>query len=215
MAIFVGTVDEFKRHIGPRLRNLVNMITKKYKADIGKCEHCGNTNLLEAAHVEGKERNEIIERLLAGHSQDNRVTVDLKDFEERFKHEHDPISNAILILCRECHSQYDKPKPSVLEPVLPSSSRAIPSASGHHALPIYLEPPDRAEFKRAIILRKQATIEIEYSDGRTETKNWDASQITRSSNILGNLRSRPEFRNGNWQARGITSVYVRVARKEP
>ena len=39
---------------------------------------------------------------------------------------------------------------------------------------------------------------------------WKAERITTSSNIFGNLRSRPEFRSGNWQQNGIAKVVVQV-----
>jgi len=37
MGRFDGTTREFKRYIGPRLRNVVQQITRKQKAAIGAC----------------------------------------------------------------------------------------------------------------------------------------------------------------------------------
>jgi hypothetical protein len=51
---------------------------------------------------------------------------------------------------------------------------------------------------------------ISYNDGRTERRPWDASKFSEASNVFGNLRSRPEFRQGEWQLRGIVKVHVRV-----
>lgn len=60
MASFVGTKEEFKRYVGPMLRNLVQQLTKKHKMEIGKCEHCGTVENLEAAHKHGKDRGSLI-----------------------------------------------------------------------------------------------------------------------------------------------------------
>ena len=57
MAKFTGTCDDFDKFVGPRLRNVVQTsISKKYKKEIGRCEHCGKTNELQAAHITGKDR---------------------------------------------------------------------------------------------------------------------------------------------------------------
>ena len=43
--IFKGDPKSFNDFIGPRLRNIIPSLTKKYKREIGKCEHCGITNI--------------------------------------------------------------------------------------------------------------------------------------------------------------------------
>jgi hypothetical protein len=91
MASFIGTNQEFRRYIGPRLRNLVQQLTKKHKAEIAACEHCGTKNDLESAHVKGRDRNEIIDLVLEQFTTNGVVTVDLNVFEEKFKDEHHPL----------------------------------------------------------------------------------------------------------------------------
>ena len=61
-------------------------------------------------------------------------------------------------------------------------------------------------------MKVNGTAVTTYIDGRIEQKPWDASRFSVSSNLFGNLRSRPEFRSGNWQAQGIVKVHVRVAK---
>ncbi|MDQ6978858.1 MAG: hypothetical protein Q9M09_01630 [Mariprofundaceae bacterium] len=108
MASFIGTVDEFTKFISPRARNVVNTTTKKYKAEIGQCQHCGsNDRELDAAHVTGRERLKIIENILRGFTNGEIVTIDLEVFENLFLSEHLPISENILVLCRLCHRKYD------------------------------------------------------------------------------------------------------------
>ena len=45
-----------------------------------------------------------------------------------------------------------------------------------------------------------------YEDGHVEEHIWHAHRISPSSNIIGNLRSRPKFRAGAWQRNGIAQV---------
>ena len=111
MAIFTGTRSEFRRYIGPRLRNLIQQLTKKHKAEISACQHCGSTEHLESAHVIGRDRNDIIEFILNETNSQDIVTLDILQFERRFIGEHQPLEKAIIILCRRCHKKYDAKAP--------------------------------------------------------------------------------------------------------
>ena len=82
--------------------------------------------------------------------------------------------------------------------------------SRESALPIDLEPPDPRDFLEALLRNKEAWIEESYRDGRREVRRWDAAGMKRTSKVIGNLRSRPEFRAGAWQDRGIVGVRVSI-----
>lgn len=82
--------------------------------------------------------------------------------------------------------------------------------SSNDSLGIQLNPASGSEFRRMLLLKKTAYITIFYKDGTSEQKTWDAHNFTETSNVLGNLRSRPEFRRGNWQKLGIEKVYVSI-----
>jgi hypothetical protein len=197
MATFKGTSKEFKRFIGPHLRNVVNQITRRHKKSVGSCEHCGESGELEAAHVHGRGRLAIIESLLGRsmRSRDQTLDIDLCEFDRQFKQEHSPVENAILVLCNACHRKYDKD---------PSGS------SGK--LPITLDPPRAAEFVRQLLRVKVAVIQTHFRDGTVKSKLWRASKFSRTSSLFGNLRTRLEFRKGNWRRRGISKVHVRIGR---
>ena len=75
-------------------------------------------------------------------------------------------------------------------------------------LPIELNPGDENEFLKKLLLKKSAFITIYYANGQTEKKIWNANRMQESSTVIGNLRSRQEFRNGEWQKRGIIKVFV-------
>ena len=220
MPTFTGTSREFKRYIGPRLRNFVQMITKKHKATVGACEHCGVSENLESAHVNGRDRNQIIDLLLAAISTESVITVELQQFERNFKFEHDPVEKAILILCRQCHKTYDVATyptppngldfPLVAGPVVANQATETPGG----LLPITLEPSQSAEFRRQLLACRRAQITTFYNDGRVEHRPWDASNFSEASNVMGNLRSRPEFRQGAWQGSGVVKVHVRVVAQD-
>ena len=69
-------------------------------------------------------------------------------------------------------------------------------------LPIELNPSSESDFKRRLLLTKTAYITI-LQNGTSKQKVWNAQRFRESSGVLGNLRSRPEFRNGEWQKLGI------------
>ena len=92
----------------------------------------------------------------------------------------------------------------------PSKSSYTRKPSSTDILLIELNPPDEYDFKRRLLKTKTAWITTFYSNGRKETKRWDAYRFKETSGVLGNLRSRPQFRNGKWQELGISKVYVAI-----
>ncbi|TCI93638.1 DUF262 domain-containing protein [Tenacibaculum sp. M341] len=81
-------------------------------------------------------------------------------------------------------------------------------------LVIKLNPQLESEFKELLLKRKQAYITIYYENGTLEQRTWKANSFKESSGVMGNLRSRPEFRNGKWQENGIEKVYVSIEKNE-
>jgi hypothetical protein len=77
-------------------------------------------------------------------------------------------------------------------------------------LPIELNPSSESDFKRRLLSTKTAYITTFYKNGTSKQKVWNAHRFRETSGVLGNLRSRSEFRNGKWQKLGIVKVYVSV-----
>ena len=77
-------------------------------------------------------------------------------------------------------------------------------------LPITLDPRDSEDFRAALLRAKEAWIEVSYQDGHREVRRWNATRMKSTSNVIGNLRSRPEFRAKYWQNNGIVSVRVSI-----
>ena len=181
---------------------------------MGACEHCGSGENLESAHVHGRDRIQIIDLLLGSIEKDNAVEVDLKQFEKAFKSEHEPFEKAILVLCTACHRKYDSPAvrlKAVAKDETGMDEEGHPLGQGlvkSDILPITLDPIDPSVFKEQLMKRKAAKITTFYKDGRTVIRPWIANRFAATSNIFRNLRSRPEFRQGEWQAHGIIKVHV-------
>ena len=93
---------------------------------------------------------------------------------------------------------------------MPVTNRQTTRGRRDGSLPITLEPLEIEEFHAALLEAGEAWLEISYDDGRKEVRRWDASRMSQSSNVMGNLRSRPEFRAGAWRARGIASLRVTI-----
>lgn len=77
-------------------------------------------------------------------------------------------------------------------------------------LPIELNPTQEVEFKNKLLIKKKAFIITYYENGDKETKTWNANRFKESSNVIGNLRSKKEFRKGNWQDKGIIKIFVSI-----
>lgn len=108
VARFIGSFDDFKRYIGPKCRNNVNIFCKsereKHK---GVCEWCGGIHELQSAHI--KERPVIMKEILDSYYRvsDNWYDVNIDEFLARFKNAHMPIEDHILFLCKKCHDMLD------------------------------------------------------------------------------------------------------------
>lgn len=214
MARFEGTNREFKRYVGAQLRVIVQQLTKKQKAAVGACERCGAADNLESAHVQGRDRTDIIDMLLGTDDPDGMVSVNLAEFEALFKAEHQPLEKAMLILCQDCHRAYDSGNIRRGRPASRAgrviSDAPVPTDHAGDFLPITLDPPSPEVFKTQLLSSRKAKLEVTYRDGTTEVRPWSAARFSETSNVFGNLRSRPEFRQGEWQKRGIVKVHVRV-----
>ena len=108
-AKFIGSFDEFKRYVGPKCRNEVNIFCKSEReARQGICEYCGQKHVLQSAHI--KERPIIIRDILDNYYKigADLYEVNLEDFFIRFKNAHLPIEDHIFFLCKVCHDKLDK-----------------------------------------------------------------------------------------------------------
>ena len=108
-AKFVGSFDEFKRYVGPKCRNEVNIFCKKEREEHhGICEYCGKKSVLQSAHI--KERPVIIKEILEKYYKidTDLYEVNLESFFLQFKNAHMPIPDHIFFLCKSCHDKLDK-----------------------------------------------------------------------------------------------------------
>ncbi|HIH36782.1 MAG TPA: hypothetical protein HA232_02605 [Methanocellales archaeon] len=89
-------------------------MTKKRKKELDHiCQHCKQTKELEAAHIKGKNRKNIIEDILQNYIIDNEkkvIKIDIKEIEDKIVAAHKPIDKYFLFLCAKCHINYDNSK---------------------------------------------------------------------------------------------------------
>jgi hypothetical protein len=118
MAIFEGTIQEYHHHIGPKIRNAINTFTSESrKARNDVCEHCNKTSnqALHSAHVPGKGRRTIIEKVLKDYMiTDALVRCNIETVEHEILSEHHPIDETFKFLCPTCHFKYDNPLRNLL-----------------------------------------------------------------------------------------------------
>jgi len=92
---------------------------------------------------------------------------------------------------------------SIFEPAAnrTAGSRATgrSDADDGEVLRFEFDPSPADAFKAQLLDTKMARMTIHYQDGRTENRIWTAENFKESANLLGNLRSRQQFRKGEWQ----------------
>lgn len=109
VSYFEGNFDDFKKYVGPKCRNEVNIFCKaEREKHHGICEYCGSHATLESAHR--VERPIIMKQILEKHFKvgPDHYRVNLQEFFEKFKNEHYPIKDNIFFLCKKCHNELDK-----------------------------------------------------------------------------------------------------------
>ena len=108
-ARFIGSFDDFKRYVGPKCRNAVNIFCKSERTKHkGICEWCGGKHELQSAHI--KERPTIIKEILESdyRIEEDWYDVNIDEFLSKFKDAHMPIKDHIFFLCKSCHNKLDK-----------------------------------------------------------------------------------------------------------
>lgn len=112
MAKLECTEEEFTSFIGPLIRNKVQAMTKKEKAEQkGKCRLCRKKEVLQAAHILGHDRPAVIKEALESYrkkDQNYYIIEDLSKAIEDIHVAHLPVNKKFVFLCPDCHRQYDK-----------------------------------------------------------------------------------------------------------
>lgn len=115
-------------------------------------------------------------------------------------------------LVKQFLSRRVSPRLVLNQEVKASAARQANRGGQGSTLPITLDPQDSSDFLDALLRTKEAWLEVSYRDGRKKVRRWDASRMQPSSNVLGNLRSKSDFRRGTWQQKGIVSLRVSIER---
>jgi hypothetical protein len=154
MARFEGSIQEFHHFMGPRIKNIVNNLTRTYrKQRDGICEHCGERKELHSAHVYGRGRMEIIENVLSAYTQNGIVSCDIGEVERKILEAHLPIESSFKFLCQDCHVAYDvqiaRPAPrTAKQRNKPNPPRQTPGEFKKiHRIELWARRPEQANHK--------------------------------------------------------------------
>ena len=80
-------------------------------------------------------------------------------------------------------------------------------------MPIVWDPPSpEGAFKVALLRTGRAWIVEVYRDGQRIEQPWDARRMSDSSSVIGNVRSKKNYRKNTWKRLGIQSLVVSVRR---
>lgn len=137
----------------------------------------------------------------------NFVYVEVLDVDNsEVKQTDEPIINSIKIeKAIDSFNQEIKNESLVKKTLVLSDNYII-----NNVLPITLIPENSNEFLRDLLKTRKAIITTYYAHKEKESKIWYANQMVESSDVMRNLRSRWEFRQGNWQESRITKVEVNI-----
>lgn len=153
-----------------------------------------------------EEHKELTKKLLDENYQAKISELIKQDFLDEYDGE--LIESVLENLTVEIRAKNALSKQSELPKREFSKQRIVDYSNG--ILPIELNPSTEYEFKRRLLLTKTAYITTFYKNGTSKQKVWNANRLRETSGVLGNLRSRPEFRNGEWQKLGIEKVLVSI-----
>ena len=153
-----------------------------------------------------EEHNELTKKLLDENYQEKILELIKQDFLDEYDGE--LIESVLENLRIEIRAKNALPTQSELPKREFSKERIVDYSNG--ILPIELNPSTESEFKKRLLLTKTAYITTFYKNGTSKQKVWNANRFRETSGVLGNLRSRPEFRNGEWQKLGIEKVLVSI-----
>ena len=153
-----------------------------------------------------EEHKDLTKKILSENYQEKISELIKQDFLNEYDGELiESVLKELKIEIKRKHSEINQtelPKSQFREPKNIDYSNGI--------LPIGLNPSSESEFKRRLLLTKTAYITTFYKNGTSKQKVWNANRFRETSGVLGNLRSRPEFRNGEWQKLGIEKVLVSI-----
>jgi hypothetical protein len=96
-----------------------------------------------------------------------------------------------------------------------SAERDVPAAVPRSirrdgTLPIEYEGGSHQRFLERFLAAGVAYIEEHYADGQVKVRTWPVERLSATSNLVSNIRSKPEYRSGNWQAAGIAKLVMHL-----
>jgi hypothetical protein len=96
-----------------------------------------------------------------------------------------------------------------------SAERVVPTAVPRSAqrdgsLPIEFKGVAPQRFLERFLAAGVAYIEEHYVDGQVKVRKWLVERLTAKSNLVANIRSKPQYRQGNWQDAGLAKLVMHL-----
>jgi hypothetical protein len=201
MAEFKGSIQEFNHFVGPRIRNLINNFTRLHRRGRGgTCEMCGSQAILQSAHVHGRERRAIIEKVLSEYlNSAGDVVCDIKQAEDKILLAHEPVHETFKFICQPCHTQYDSttPKSGLIDADTLNTAQQTGEYSKLSRIRLWAGRPEQANSRiiRAFLeLETENDVTVEelrnYCSKKYDVENFDqhfASMKTDAGNYHGKV----------------------------
>ncbi len=163
MAKFEGGLQDFHVLVGPKIRNDVATITKKKKPELNSiCQKCNAHAELDAAHIHGRTRKDIIKIVLENYKSDDGqyLVPNLHKVIEEIKAEHIPVEKNFYFLCKKCHREYDS------KPVNTDNSELTKSTSSK-SIPAKTSPAPMSLRMRMETCQKKFCVKSKQTAGST------------------------------------------------
>jgi hypothetical protein len=225
LARFIGTIDDYEKYIGPRIRDIVKTLAKNEREKRqGVCEFCKKKAELQSAHKHGKGRKTLIYEALKKYNNGSYIDVDIEKCENEIINLHKPVDQIFYFLCFECHRKYDSSFTEIEEigtkennqDILPEKSsietndqnieKNEPIMNINNGGQLILLP-NKETFRKNLLKTHKASWKIIYADGREKKGIWNANNFTESSNVINNIRSG-YLRN--WKSKEIMKAIFEV-----
>jgi len=207
MARFIGTIKDYEKYIGPRIRNIVNTLAKKEREKRqGICEFCNEKAELQSAHKHGKGRKDIIYEALKKYNNGSYIDMDIEECENYIVELHKPINQVFYFLCFECHRKYDSSQngTEILKSNRQEDTYSFEKKTeGENAQDIVRDEhlinienggqlvllPNKEIFTKNLLRTKKAKWKIIYADGSEKEGIWNANNFTKNSDVINIIRS--------------------------
>lgn len=223
-------------YTGKDLRQAVDNHTGEYAVDHivpQNKEHCGLNVMGNLVFVDktanNKKGNKTVEEFLLNDQTVLKGTPmsvrqarldKIKEFQRKYNYDPENIQKVLSPYLSKLYDEIRKEQEDrideavkltglpVLIPLKKSTTPNRGNKPSSNDVPVYLIPDNLDVFKQELLNKKCAEITLTYDTGRIEKKPWVVSNFDLTSNLMGNIKSRPFWRTR--KVDGLIEVRIEV-----